>query len=114
MSQLDFEDFDRYLLGQNGRIIHQVWFGIIPDKRSAKKAYKNLKIYRDSWKIQNPTWCHIEWNKPMCMQLLKTFYPEHVEMLTKYYYEIQRCDAVRYFILHRYGGEGSRRRGRGQ
>jgi mannosyltransferase OCH1-like enzyme len=104
MSGLDFWDFDKYLLGQKGRIIHQIWFGTIPNKREAKKQYNKLKIYRDSWKIKNPTWCHIEWNKEMCNHLMKNIYPEHMEMYKKYTYEIQRCDAVRYFMLYRYGG----------
>lgn len=104
MAQLDFEDFDRYLIGQKGRIIHQVWFGTIPNKREAKKAYEKLKLYRDSWMIKNPTWFRVEWNKSMCVQLIKSFYPEHTELFKKYKYEIQRCDAVRYLILHRYGG----------
>jgi inositol phosphorylceramide mannosyltransferase catalytic subunit len=104
MSDLIFSDLDNILLAQKGRIIHQVWFGTIPNKSSAKKAYKKLKIYRDSWKIQNPTWFHIEWNKTMCMSLISSFYSEHTEMFKKYRYEIQRCDAIRYIILHRYGG----------
>lgn len=104
MSQLHFEDFDKYLLQQNGKIIHQVWFGTIPNKSSAKKAYEKMKIYRDSWKIKNPLWCHTEWNKPMCISLVKTFYPEHMEMFKKYKYQIQQCDTIRYIILHRYGG----------
>ena len=104
MAQLDFIDFDRYLLSQNSRIIHQVWFGSIPNKRSAKKAYNKLKIYRDSWKIKNPTWFHVEWNKNMCIDLVKTFYPEHTDLFKNYPYEIQRCDTIRYLILHRYGG----------
>lgn len=104
MSYLDFRDLDVYLLSQNGRIIHQVWFGTIPNKREAKKAYEKLKIYRDSWVIKNPTWCRLEWNKKLCIDLIKTFYPEHMDMFNKYKYEIQRCDMVRYLILHRYGG----------
>lgn len=104
MSYLDFSDLDVYLLKQNNRIIHQVWFGTIPNKKEAKKAYQKLKIYRDSWSIKNPTWCRIEWNKSMCIQLIKTFYPEHTNMFNNYKYEIQRCDAIRYLILHRYGG----------
>jgi mannosyltransferase OCH1-like enzyme len=105
MSGLDFWDFDKYLLGQKGRIIHQIWvYGIIPSRRETMKQYKKLKIYRDSWKIKNPTWCHIEWNKEMCNDLMKNIYPEHMEMYKKYTYEIQRCDAIRYFILYRYGG----------
>ena len=103
-SDLDFEDFDVYLRAQNGKIIHQVWFGTIPNKRSAKKTYDKLKRYRDSWKIKNPDWCHIEWNKDMCVDLIKNLFPEHEEMFKKYDYEIQRCDTIRYFILYRYGG----------
>lgn len=101
---LDFFDLDTYLLNQKGKIIHQVWFGTIPNKSEAKKAYKKLKIYRDSWLIKNPNWCRIEWNKEMTISLLKNFYPEHIDMFNKYIYEIQRCDVVRYLILHRYGG----------
>jgi mannosyltransferase OCH1-like enzyme len=104
MRQPEFEILDKYLLQQNGKIIHQIWFGIIPNKKEAKKAYEKLKIYRDSWIAKNPDWSRIEWNKPMCIQLVKNFYPEHTDMFKKYKYEIQRCDAIRYLILHRYGG----------
>lgn len=104
MTSLDFFNFDWYLKQQNGKIIHQIWFGTIPNKRSAKKAYKDMKIYRDSWKVKNPTWFHIEWDKNLCETLVKNIYPEHLEMYKGYKYEIQRCDAIRYIILHRYGG----------
>ena len=103
-SDLDFWDFDKYLLSQNGKIIHQIWFGTIPNKRDAKKAYQRLKIYRDSWIIKNPTWRRIEWDKKMISELIKNIYPEHDEMFRNYKYEIQRCDAIRYLILYRYGG----------
>jgi mannosyltransferase OCH1-like enzyme len=101
---MDFIDLDKYLISQKGRIIHQVWFGTIPNKGLAKKTYNNFKIYRDSWKIKNPTWCHMEWNKELSDKLTKTFFPEHYDMYKKYKYEIQRCDLVRYFCLYRYGG----------
>ena len=60
MNTLEFVDLDRYLLAQKGRIIHQIWFGTIPNKKEASKTYKKFKLYRDSWKIKNPTWCNIE------------------------------------------------------
>jgi mannosyltransferase OCH1-like enzyme len=104
MSNLDFLDLDMYLKAQKGRIIHQVWFGTIPNKIKAKQTYKSLKKYRDSWKIKNPTWFHVEWNKEICVLLIKNFYVEYEDMFKNYSYEIQRCDAIRYFILHRYGG----------
>jgi mannosyltransferase OCH1-like enzyme len=101
---LDFEDLDRYLLAQHNKIIHQVWFGTIPNRWNAKKTYNKLKPYRDSWKIKNPNWFYIEWNKQMCYELIRKFFPEHMSMFKKYKYEIQRCDAIRYLILFRYGG----------
>ena len=65
MDNLDLVDLDKCLLAQKGRIIHQVWFGTIPNKIVAKKTYIKFKKYRDSWKIKNPTWFHIEWGKKM-------------------------------------------------
>ena len=104
MEELSFEDMDQYLLNQNSKIIHQVWFGTIPNKREAAKTYKKLKVYRDSWINKNPKWFYVSWNLEKCEKLVKHFYPQHLEMYKKYPYIIQKCDAVRYFILHRYGG----------
>ena len=63
-----------------------------------------MKLYRDSWKIKNPTWYHIEWDKLLCEELVKTHYMEYWNIFKSYKYEIQKCDISRYFILHRYGG----------
>lgn len=104
MSSLEFIDLDKYLISHNGKIIHQIWFGTIPNKSEAKKAYKKLQYCVNSWYIQNPNWLRFEWNRENCMLLVKNFYPQHLDMFKNYKYEIQRCDAVRYMILHRYGG----------
>lgn len=104
MEDLDIYDLDRYLRSHDGKIIHQIWFGIIPTKRAAKKAFEKLRPYRDTWLLSNPTWFYICWDKEKTDQFVKAFYPEHLEMYNSYKYHIQRCDAVRYFLLHRYGG----------
>ena len=104
MNELNFEDLDKYLLDKKGRIIHQVWFGTMPNKVVAKKDYNKLKKYRDSWIIKNPTWYHFEWNKSLCKKVIELYFPEYYDMYMNYPYEIQRCDAVRYCILFRYGG----------
>ena len=104
MEDLDFEDLDRYLLGRRSKIIHQVWFGTIPDRKKAAKALEGLKKYRDSWLIKNDSWGYICWNLDRCRKLVSRYYPQHLDMYDGYPYPIQRCDAVRYFILHRYGG----------
>ena len=46
----NFENIDKNLLLQKGKIIHQVWFGTIPNKSKAKKTYEKMRIYRNSWK----------------------------------------------------------------
>ena len=104
MEELSFEDLDRYLLAHSGKIIHQIWFGIIPNKTAARKAFEGLRKYRDSWLLHNPDMVYMCWNLQRCYDLVRYHYPQHIEMYRKYPYHIQRCDAVRYFILHRYGG----------
>jgi mannosyltransferase OCH1-like enzyme len=99
-----FLALDTKLRSLNGNIIHQVWFGTIPNKLAAKKAYKKLAIYRNSWIEKNPDWFRMEWNKAFSTMLIRKFYPEYLKMFISYRYEIQRCDMVRYAILHRYGG----------
>lgn len=104
MDDLSFEDLDNYLRKQKGKIIHQIWFGTIPSKKAAKKAFESLRKYRDSWLNQNPSWTYVCWNLEKCKDLVKNYYCQHKEMYDNYPYPIQKCDTVRYFILHRYGG----------
>jgi inositol phosphorylceramide mannosyltransferase catalytic subunit len=104
MNSLSFEELDEYLLQKNSKIIHQVWFGTIPSKKEARKTYENLKTYRNSWIVKNPTWFYMSWDLKNCDNLVKKHYPQHLEMYKNFPYTIQRCDTVRYFILHRYGG----------
>jgi mannosyltransferase OCH1-like enzyme len=104
MESLDLKDLDFCLFAQKSRIIHQVWFGTMPNKREANKTYKKFKKYRDSWKVKNPTWYHMEWDKRMSELFVFNFFPEHYDLYINYVYEIQKCDAIRYMILYRYGG----------
>lgn len=101
---MDFDKLDTELLKRKNKIIHQIWFGIIPNKTEAAKALKSLQKYHNSWKNKNPTWLHVIWNFDQCRSLVKKHYPQHLELYDGYKYHIQRCDVVRYFMLHRYGG----------
>jgi len=100
----DFNLLDDILMKQKNKIIHQVWFGIIPNKIKAKQTFKKFKIFKDSWIKHNPDWFYYCWDLNTCKNLIKLFYPQHLELYEKYPYHIQRCDVIRYFILHRYGG----------
>ena len=101
---VSFEEFDDYLLSQKVPIIHQIWFGTFDNKYKSRKIWKSLQPYRDSWTIKNPNLCHVIWNREKSLELVQHHYSEYTELFHKYKYEVQRCDMIRYCILHRYGG----------
>jgi mannosyltransferase OCH1-like enzyme len=106
-SDLTFTQLDTYLLQQpEGQIIHQIWFGTIPNRLQARLAYQQplLRSCRVSWDVHNPRMCHVIWNREHCFQLVRQYYAEYEELFRRFSYEIQRCDFVRYCLLHRYGG----------
>jgi inositol phosphorylceramide mannosyltransferase catalytic subunit len=98
------ELLDEKLIKYKNKIIHQIWFGKIPNRKEAKKALNNLRKYQDSWKNKNKDWYYFLWDYKSCNDFIKEYYPQYFDMYNKYKYLIQKCDAVRYFILHRYGG----------
>lgn len=99
-----FMNLHNNLLSKHGKIIHQIWFGTIPNKKQAKKDFKKLELYRESWIRNNPTWEYVCWNYERCENLIRLFYNEYSKLFNGYKYPIQKCDAFRYFILHMYGG----------
>lgn len=101
---MDFDQIDALLLEQKGKIIHQVWFGTMPNKKAAAKDFEKMAKYRNSWKEKNPNWLHHIWDKKLAEKLVRKHYPGHYSMYFKFRYDIQRCDMVRYCFLHRYGG----------
>jgi len=80
------------------KIIHQIWFNENP----------NLPEYwKDSpqkWITKHPDWLYILWNEKMGYDFIKNFEPEFYATYTNYPLLIQRCDAIRYCFLKRYGG----------
>ena len=83
MNIQNFSDIDKILLAQNGRIIHQVWFTSIQNKKKTIECYNKLKIHRESWKIKNLTWFHFEWDQHLSDILVKTLFPEHDNIYKK-------------------------------
>ena len=104
MSNLSFDELDIILQQKNGKIIHQIWFGTIPNKISSMYKFHTLQTFRESWIEKNPTFYYILWDKNMCRLFLKKYYNEYIDTFNNYEYEIQRCDFIRYFILYHYGG----------
>jgi inositol phosphorylceramide mannosyltransferase catalytic subunit len=104
-AEYTFAELDAFLLGLKGKIIHQIWFGNFErSRRASRKTWESLEKHRNSWKEKNPDWFYICWNLEKSRDLVKNCYPQHLDMYNSYPYHVQRCDAVRYFMLHRYGG----------
>ena len=104
MELLTWDEFDAKLLSLDSKIMHKVWFDTITNKKTADKLRKDLSKYEETWINKNPDWFHVVWDARRSKELIKACYPQHQQMYDEYRWEIQRCDAIRYFFLHRYGG----------
>ncbi|SFQ68867.1 glycosyltransferase family 32 protein [Amycolatopsis rubida] len=80
------------------RIIHQLYF---PDEAAAPSSYRE---YRKGVLASHPDWCHRFWTERSARGLLREHYPAFLPVFDAYRFRIQRCDAIRYFLLHRFGG----------
>jgi mannosyltransferase OCH1-like enzyme len=80
------------------KIIHQC-FGLW-DPEIPKEIQKRIDI----WKRLHPDYKYILWDKKKCRDLIKNHFDWFLTIYDKYPYMIQRADAVRYFILFKYGG----------
>jgi hypothetical protein len=78
------------------RIIHQTW-----RDENIPRAWVP---YVESWKALHPDWEYRLWTDNANRVLIEEHYPDLLATYDSYSYAIQRADAVRYCLLHRYGG----------
>jgi len=80
------------------KIIHQQWKDeAIPD-RFMKWRNKWLEFYPE------PEYQHMLWTDQSGRELIESYYPWFLETYDSYIHNINRADAVRYFVLHKHGG----------
>ena len=78
------------------KIIHQTWKNSkIPDK---------WKEAVESCKEKNKDYKYILWTDKSMKEFIKKEYPFFYNTYNEYKHNIQRCDAFRFFVLHKYGG----------
>jgi hypothetical protein len=80
------------------KIIHQQWkTNTVPEK---------FMKWRTKWfeLFPEPEYKHMLWTDTNGRELIETHYPWFLKTYDNYKHNINRADAVRYFILHRYGG----------
>lgn len=81
------------------KIIHQVYLGfdnpIMPE---------DWKRNHEKWKELHPDYTFMLWDMQSCVELIKEIAPSFLEVFQQYPANVQRADAVRPFILLKYGG----------
>jgi len=78
------------------KIIHQTWKSV--------KLPEHFQILADTWKEYQPDWQFMLWTDEMNRDFIKTNYPDFLNIYDNYSSNIERIDAIRYFLLYHYGG----------
>jgi inositol phosphorylceramide mannosyltransferase catalytic subunit len=78
------------------RIIHQTW--------KNEDVPAQFRQMASSWRDNHPDWEYRLWTDEMNRNFIREFYPFFLPRYDNYSVNIQRVDAVRYFLLHKYGG----------
>ena len=81
------------------RVFHQIWFPL----KGPNMPVKYDRNHR-AWKEMNPEWEVRLWTHEQVRNLIATEYPCFLPTYDSYEAWVQRTDAARYFILHKYGG----------
>lgn len=82
------------------KVIHQQW------KTDEIPAGSTQEMWRALWKkhFPEPEYTYILWTDETQRELIANHYPFFLTTYDSYRFNIQRADAVRYFILYMYGG----------
>lgn len=90
------KQYKQRTVGKIPKIIHQTWKDKkIPDKwRSSPEA----------WKYYHGDWLYVLWTDKDIFDYIALKHPSYLEVFVKFSYGIQKADAIRYFILHDFGG----------
>lgn len=78
------------------RILHQTWKSSLLPSKWAIQSKKCQEMHEDfEYKL---------WTDESSLEFIKEFYPWFLPTFLGYKFDIQRADAIRYFVLHKYGG----------
>ncbi len=81
------------------KIIHQIIYSYWD-----RKVPIDIQNRMNNWTKFHPNYEHIIWNKKKSRNFIKQYYDWFLVVYDTYAYEIQRSDAIKYFILYHYGG----------
>mgnify|MGYP002723108895 FL=1 len=78
------------------RIIHQTW--------KTEELPPQWAEVREGCARLMPDYEYMLWTDAISRQFIEKEYPWFLPTFDAYPYNIQRADAIRYFVLHKYGG----------
>lgn len=78
------------------KIIHQTWKSRHLPPHSAELTAK--------WRALHPDWTYKLWTDQECLDFVMAVFPEFEKIYRHFPFDIQRFDAIRYLLLHTYGG----------
>lgn len=81
------------------KLIHRVWHAW-----DSAQLPTHLAAFASGWQAMHPGWEHRIWGDDESRALIAQHYPWFLATYDGYPDRVQRVDAVRYFILDRYGG----------
>ncbi len=82
------------------KVLHQI-YNMSGRERGLRADYA---AYQQSWLKNHPHWTYRYWDHESARALIAAEYRWFLPTYDSYPFFIQRCDAVRYFILHHEGG----------
>lgn len=82
------------------RYIHQIWISSI----EKKSIYKRFEQAANTCQEFHQNYNYTLWTHDKLLHWLREEYPWFVEIYTNYRYDMQRIDAMKYFLLFHYGG----------
>jgi hypothetical protein len=82
------------------KVVHQQW------KTDKIPEGSTQEMWRGLWKqhFPEPEYTYMLWTDETQRELIKNHFPFFLDTYDNYRFNIQRADAVRYFILYMYGG----------
>jgi inositol phosphorylceramide mannosyltransferase catalytic subunit len=83
-------------VGQIPCIIHQTW--------KNNNIPHEWTVSQKEWKRYHPDWIYVLWTDKDIFDYISQFHPRFIELFMSFPYGIQKADAIRYFILHDFGG----------
>ena len=80
------------------KIIHQIWSGIsepLPD---------HFEALGETWKEHYPDWEYMFWDNDKMNKFVQNNYPQYWDVYSRFPYNVQRWDTIRYLLLDKIGG----------